>query len=178
MLKMIVACGINGEVGKDNNLLWDIPEDRLFFKQQTIGHVVVMGRKTFESLPQPLKNRVNIVLSNNYSNGDYHFEMTTDGTHIYHMNLTKFLEFKGNYPSDIYVIGGAEIYRLLEPQCEELIVTRVGGIFEKADTYFEPKLHDYLKPQMLESGISSGKKSFPYYIVRYVKKEVEIHAYI
>lgn len=129
-MNMIVAVDKNWGIGKNNQLMWHIPSDMRFFREKTMGHIVVMGRKTLESFPkgQPLKQRTNIVLS---SNSNYKVK---DALVLHTVEET--LEYLKKYPSeDIFIIGGASIYRQFFPYCNKAYVTKIGHTFE-ADTYF------------------------------------------
>lgn len=129
-MRIIVAADQNWGIGKDNHLLVSIPADMKMFRQETIGKVVVMGRKTLESFPggQPLKNRTNLVLT---KNKDYH----PKGVQVFY-SLEELLEELKKYPSDqIYCIGGESVYRQLLPLCDTAQVTRIDFAYE-ADSYF------------------------------------------
>ena len=129
-MKAIVAADKNWAIGKGNDLLVKIPMDQKFFRQETSGHVVVMGRKTLESFPggMPLKNRTNIVLTRRQ---DYDGK----GALVVH-SLEELLEELKKYSEDeIYVVGGGQIYELLLPYCNLIHVTKINFAYE-ADTYF------------------------------------------
>lgn len=129
-MKAILSADMNWGIGYKGQLLQRVPEDMNFFKNMTAGKVVVMGRETFESLPgmQPLKNRVNIILSRNG-----HF---SDDRLIICRSLDELFEELRKYDDDdIFVIGGEAVYTQLLPCCSEVYVTR----FEKefvADRHF------------------------------------------
>lgn len=129
-MNIIVAADKNWAIGKNNKLLVSIPQDMKFFRETTTGKVVVMGRKTLESFPggQPLKRRVNIVLT---SDKNYH----VNGADIVH-SIDALLEELKKYPAeDIYVIGGESIYRQLLPYCDKAYVTKIEHAYD-ADTFF------------------------------------------
>lgn len=129
-MNLIVAVDSNWAIGCKNNLLVRIPADHKFFRQETTGKVVVLGRKTLETFPQgmPLKNRTNIIMS---TNPDYHVK---DAIIVHSKEeLLKELE---KYPSeDIYIIGGESVYRMMLPYCNVAHVTKIDHAYE-ADTYF------------------------------------------
>lgn len=126
----IVAVGADWGIGKEGDLLFSIPEDMKYFRTMTQGKVVVMGRKTLESLPggKPLKNRTNIVLS---QNPDY----AVEGAQVC-QSISEVLDAVCAYNKDeVMVIGGAGIYRALLPYCTRAYVTHVDATVP-ADTYF------------------------------------------
>ena len=129
-MKIIVAADRNWGIGKDNKLLVSIPADMRMFRQETMGKVVVMGRKTLESFPdgRPLKDRVNIVMTRNP-------DFQAKGVIAVHSldELWKVLE--DIPPENIYCIGGDSIYRLLLPFCSEAYVTRIDYEYQ-ADRFF------------------------------------------
>ena len=129
-MNMIVAVDKNWAIGKDNRLLVSIPQDMKFFREQTKGKVVAMGRKTLESFPggQPLKNRVNVVMTS-----DKNYEV--NGVVVVHTVEEMTEELKKYEPEDIYVIGGESVYRQLLPYCNKAYVTRIDHAYD-ADTYF------------------------------------------
>lgn len=129
-MNIIVAVDKNWGIGKDNKLLVSIPADMKFFRSETMGKVVVMGRKTLESFPNglPLKNRTNLVLTRNQ---DYDGK----GATVIH-TVEELLKELEKYPSeDIYVIGGDSIYHQLLPYCDTAHVTKIDYAYE-ADSFF------------------------------------------
>jgi len=128
----IVAVDKNWGIGKDGKLLVSIPEDqRDVFRRYTIGNTIVYGRKTLFTFPgkRPLPGRMNIVLSKNTS-------FSVDGALVLN-SLSEIKEYIRRHMEEVvYVIGGAEVYRLLLPYCDEAIVTRIDAEFE-ADSFFE-----------------------------------------
>lgn len=129
-MKLIVAVDKNWGIGNNNKLLVSIPSDMKFFRQETSGKVVVMGRKTLESFPNgmPLKNRTNIVLTSDRS------YQVKDAVIVH--DIPELLEELKKYQDDqIYVIGGGKVYEELLPYCNLAHVTKIDFAFE-ADTYF------------------------------------------
>ena len=126
MITIIAAAGSNNELGKDNDLVWHLPKDFKRFKKLTTGHHIIMGRKTFQSFPKPLPNRVHLVITRNK---DYHPE----GAIIVH-SMTEALEVAKN-DNQAFIIGGGEIYKLGMKIADKIELTRVNSSFE-ADTFF------------------------------------------
>lgn len=129
-MKAIVAADKNWAIGNNNQLLVSIPSDMKFFRSTTTGKVIVMGRKTLESFPsgQPLKNRVNIVLTK-----DRNYQVK--GAVILHSMEEVMEEIKQYDTDDVYVIGGESIYRQMLPYCDTAYVTRIDHAYQ-ADTHF------------------------------------------
>ena len=159
-MNLIVAVDKNWAIGKENKLLVSIPQDMKFFRETTMGKVVVMGRKTLESFPggQPLKKRTNIVITRdkNYSVKD---------AIVVHSVEEALEELKKYNSEDVYVIGGDSIYRQMLPYCDIAHVTKIDHAYE-ADTYF-PNLDE--KEEWLVTGVSDEQTYFDleYEFVRY-----------
>lgn len=121
-MNLIAAADKNHAIGKNGGLLYRIPADMKFFRETTTGKTVVMGRKTLESFPggNPLKNRVNIVLTRNKA-------YAKDGAVICNDIESLKKELEKYDTNDIFVIGGEEIYKLLLPMCDKAYITRVDG---------------------------------------------------
>lgn len=161
-MKAILSADLNWGIGCCGKLLMRVPEDMKFFRQMTAGKVVVMGRETFESFPgkQPLKDRVNIVLSKNRSFDDERL--------IICRSLEELLLELKKYPrDDIFVIGGESVYTQLLPYCTEVYVTRFEKVFE-ADRHF-PNL-DRLNDWKLASESAPGMyQDMSFRFLKYVK---------
>ena len=131
MLSIIVAKAKNNIIGKDNSMLWKLPDDLKRFKEKTIGHTIIMGRKTFESLKEksPLYGRKNIVLTTNKS-------YDAKGA-VVCASVEEVLDAVKDYDdNDIYVIGGGEIYKEFLPYCDVAHITKIDYKYD-ADTYLE-----------------------------------------
>lgn len=129
MISMIVATSKNNAIGKDNSLLWHISEDLKRFKEITSGHKMIMGRKTFESLPGILPNRHHIILTR-----DNNFNVDSDKVSIIH-NIDEVIKNYKNSSEEVFIIGGGEIYNLFMPYADKLYLTKVQKDFD-ADTFF------------------------------------------
>lgn len=127
MISIIVAIGKNNVIGKDNKLLWTLPSDLNYFKKITSGKTIIMGRKTFQSLPGILPGRHHVILTRDKS-----FKIEDDSVTI--VRSIKDLLSIVNY-GDNFVIGGGEIYKALLPYCDNLYITEVEKIY-KGDTFF------------------------------------------
>lgn len=128
-VSLIAAVGRNGEIGRGNDLLWRTREDQLHFKNTTMGHPVVMGRKTWDSLPErfrPLPGRRNIVVSRNAAFEAKGAEVVT--------SLDAALSAAADAPR-VFVVGGAQLYALALPRADELVLTEVDAAFD-ADAFF------------------------------------------
>ena len=131
MITIIAAAGENNELGKDNDLVWHLPDDFKRFKQLTTGHFIIMGRKTFESFPKPLPNRTHVVITRNT---DYNRK----GAVVVHSIDEALL--KSASDEQPFIIGGGEIYDMGMSVADKIELTRVHGTFN-ADTYF-PEIDD------------------------------------
>lgn len=126
MITIIAAIGKNGELGKDNDLIWHLPNDLKRFKKITLGHHVIMGRKTFESLGKPLPNRTTIIITRNSN-------YKVDNCIIVN-SLEAALKASATDPNP-YILGGAEIYHQAIKIADSLDLTLVDANFE-ADAFF------------------------------------------
>lgn len=154
-MNLIVAVDENWAIGNKDDLLVRIPADHKFFRQETTGKVVVLGRKTIETFPQglPLKNRTNIILS---ANKDYQVKDAV----VAH-SIEELLARLGQYDSkDVYVIGGESVYRQLLPYCDTAHVTKIDHAYE-ADAYF-PDLDE-----MPEWKITADSEEQTYFDITY-----------
>lgn len=126
MITLIAAVANNNELGRNNEIIWHLPDDFKRFKKLTTGHHIIMGRKTFESFPKPLPNRTHIVISRqeNYA---------PEGCIVVQNLEDAFAKCPKN--EDVFIIGGAQIYELALPFCDKLELTKIDGVFE-ADAFF------------------------------------------
>lgn len=162
-MNMIVAVDSNWAIGHKGKLLVSIPEDMQFFRRETTGKVVVMGRKTLESFPNglPLKNRVNVIITKDK-------EYNVKDAIICH-SIEEALEVLKQYnDEDIYVIGGESVYRQFLPYCSVAHVTKINYSYD-ADTYF-PNLDEMDEWTIEESSDERIYFDLEYEFVKYVKK--------
>ena len=144
MFSLIVAIGKNNGIGKNNQLLWHIPEDLKNFKKITTGKTVIMGRNTYESIGRPLPNRVNIVLSRNFLRTEKKinedrkkYENETTKLEFFN-DFRKVIEKYKDLPEEIFIIGGGEIYKksLELGIVKRIYMSRVDFSDDEADAYF------------------------------------------
>ena len=127
ILSIIVAVASDGAIGRANDLLWHLPADLKRFKELTTGHTILMGRKTFESLPRgPLPNRRNIIISRSLP--------AQPGAEVY-PTIQQAMEACAS-DEEVFIIGGGEIYRQLLPNTERIYLTRVQASFPDAEVFF------------------------------------------
>ena len=162
-MNLIAAVDKNWAIGCKNKLLVSIPADMKFFRETTTGKVVVMGRKTLESFPngQPLKKRVNIVLTH-----DKNFKA---GDAIIVHSMEELREELKKYPSeDIYVIGGESIYRQLVDECDVAHITKIDYAYE-ADAYF-PNLDEKEEWEITADSEEQTYFDLEYQFLKYEKR--------
>ncbi len=157
----IAAMASNRVIGRDGKLPWHLPEDLKFFKQTTLGHRVLMGRKTFDSiierLGKPLPGRLNIVLSRTMAARE-------DAQVI--RDIAELPVPSSQFPTTTFLIGGAQLYERFLPECDELLLTCLSAPHE-GDAYFPP-FEDMFE---LHSVLADGEG---WEIRRYLKKTVAV----
>jgi len=124
-ISIVVATDQKNAIGKNNQLLWHLPNDLKFFKKITSGGTIIMGRKTYNSIGKPLLNRRNIVISRQDN-------LVIEGVEVFN-SIEKAIQACEN-ENEIFIIGGAEIYKQALPLTTKVYLTQVHHIFE-ADTY-------------------------------------------
>jgi dihydrofolate reductase len=153
MAKLSIICALaeNRAIGKDNRLLWHIPEDLKRFKRITAGHAVIMGRRTFESIGRALPDRTNIVISREP-------DLQAEGCLVvpsFEAALEKAREIE---PEEIFIIGGGQVYRQAIERADKLYLTLIPGEYE-ADTFF-PEYNRFDKIIRKEKFTWDGKNGF------------------
>ena len=162
MLSIIVAKAKNNIIGKENKLIWHLPEDLKHFKQITTGHTIIMGRKTFETLGRVLPNRKHIVFSQNPD-----FKVKDENVEVVHsmLQIQEYIENK----EENFVIGGAMIYNLLMPYVTKMYVTEIHKDFE-GDAFF-PKIDlNRWQENSREKGVKNEENNLDYDFVIYERK--------
>ncbi|MDD2766571.1 MAG: dihydrofolate reductase [Candidatus Moranbacteria bacterium] len=153
-LSIIVAVDEKRAIGKDNQLLWHIPEDLKHFKELTTSHTVVMGENTYHSIGRPLPNRTNIILSLTP-------EFAPEGCFVVRSIDEALSVAKEHESEEIFIIGGASIYKQFLPIVDRLYVTEVVGVHD-ADTFF-PDYSDFTKV-VSEEKQNNGQYTFSFVV--------------
>ena len=163
MVSIIVAIAENGAIGGNNDLLWRLPNDMKRFKSLTTGHTIIMGRKTFESLPKgALPDRTNVVITRR---GGASFE----NCETYNDLQSAIDKLKSE--EEIFIIGGASIYEQAIKIADKLYITNVHNSFENADTFF-PEIDDNEWIIVVENTYEADEKHiYPYTFKTYFKKK-------
>ena len=162
MLKILVAFDENRVIGKNNTLIWHLPADLKRFKALTTGHVIIMGRKTFESIGKPLPNRTTIVISRQA-------DLQIEGVIIAHSVEEAILKAKSITRDDIFIVGGAEIYALSLALADQILVTQLHDIFE-GDAYFPEIPTETFEVTEKERGITDEKNAYQFSYITYTRK--------
>jgi len=165
-ISIIVAQGENRAIGKDNQMIWHLPKEFAHFKKTTLGHCMIMGRKNFESIGKPLPGRTSIVVTRNI---DY----TVPKGVIKSASIGEAIEIaKENNETEVFIIGGGQIYEQAMGIAEKLYLTTVHESFE-ADVFF-PKI-DYSQWKLVSSDKyhADEKNKYPFTIAVFEKKQKE-----
>lgn len=162
MLSIIVAVAENNIIGKDNQLIWHLPEDLKRFKKLTTGHTIIMGRKTFESLGRVLPNRKHIILCND-------MEMKIDHENVEVLEDIAMLKPYIDSEEENFVIGGATIYQLLMPYASKLYLTKIHQEFEGDVSFPEVKEEEW-KIVECEKGLKNEENPFDYDYITLIRK--------
>lgn len=162
-MNMIVCVSRNWGIGKDNQLLFHIPNDLKQFRALTIGKTVVMGHNTLKSLPggKPLPERTNIVLSRDPN-------LVVDGATVCHDMQDVLIELSTVSPDDVFIIGGASVYRMFLPYCRRALITRVDAVPE-ADSFF-PDLQEHPQWKIRQESDFMEHNGLSYQYVEYINE--------
>ncbi|MGZ3754762.1 MAG: dihydrofolate reductase [Mucilaginibacter sp.] len=156
IVTIVVAIAENNAIGKDNKLLWYLPNDLKHFKTITTGHTVIMGRKTYESVGKPLPNRRNIIITRQ--------NITIDGCEV--VNSIEAALALCSLENEVFIVGGAEIYRQAMPLTNRIYLTIVHQEFE-ADTFFPTIVANEWKEVYREDHEPDNKNLIPYSFITF-----------
>jgi dihydrofolate reductase len=162
VIKILVAFDENNVIGKNNELIWYLPADLKRFKALTTGHVIIMGRKTYDSIGKPLPNRTTIVISRNPS-------LQIEGVICTTSMEEAILKAKSLSREEIFIVGGAEIYTLSLTVADQILVTQLHDIFE-GDAFFPKISPDEWEVTERERGITDEKNAYQYSYLTYSRK--------
>lgn len=163
IVSIIVAMDENRAIGKDQQLLWRLPNDMKFFKETTTGHTVIMGRKTYESLPKgALPNRKNIILSSNPS-------LDYENCIICH-SLKEALTLTES-EEEVFIIGGGNVYEQAFPVADKLYLTIVHHIFNEATVFFPEIDWNNWKEIAKAEYPKDDKNPYPHMILTYTRRK-------
>jgi len=160
MITLIAAAAENNALGKDNQLLWHLPDDFKRFKQITSGHYIIMGRKTFESFPKPLPNRTHVIITRQK---DY----LAEGCIVVH-SLEEAIAISPK-TEEVFIIGGAEIYNQSIDSADKIELTRVHTNLD-ADAYFPTFDLNQRELVFEEHHYKDEKHNYDYTFETYLKK--------
>jgi len=159
-LALIVARARNGVIGKDNAMPWKIPGEQAYFKRVTMGHPIIMGRRTWESIGRPLPGRRNIVVSRNPG-------FAAHGAETVSSLDAAIARCAG--AAEAFIIGGAELYRLALPRAGRLLITEIDHDFE-GDTFFPAPDPALWQESAREHNAPTGERPFAFDYVEYVRR--------
>lgn len=157
-LTLIAAIGKNNELGKDNTLIWHFKEDMKFFRDNTIGKPIIMGRKTLMSLPVLLPKREHLVLTKS--------NLNIKGIKVFH-SKEEILDYISKYDKEFMVIGGGSIYSLFMEDANRMLITEINDECNDADVYF-PKIDNEVWDKSVISEKEENGVSFKH--LEYIRK--------
>ena len=160
IISLVAAAGNNNVIGGNNKLLWRMPTDMKFFMNLTMNHSVIMGRKTYESFGKPLKNRRNIIITRDIG-------YSVPGCEVVHSLQQAIDLVKGE--NEVFIIGGAEIYRQSINIADKIYLTRIYGDFE-GDSYFPDINQEKWVQSRISKHSSDEKNPYPFAFLEYIKK--------
>lgn len=167
MVRIIVAVASNGVIGKNNDLIWHLPADMKFFTQTTSGHIVIMGRRNWDSIPlkyRPLSNRINVVVTRNR-------EFNAPDCVVFHSIEEAINHYKTQTEKDIYIIGGGQIYdeALKKNLADEMYITHINQAFD-GDTWFPVPDDNTWNKYLMFTHEPDDKNQYAFSVFRYTKK--------
>ena len=165
MISFIVAMDKNNVIGikNDNKMPWHLPKDLQFFKEQTTGHTIIMGRKTFDSLGRVLPNRKHIVLTRKDIALQEQVELVHDVSEIVQLA-------EEHHDEELFIIGGGTIFEQFLDYADKLYVTMIDESFH-GDVYFPTISPDEWEEVSREKGEKDAKNPYDYYFIQYIRKD-------
>ena len=163
ILSIIAAVSENNVIGKDNDLIWHMPAELKFFKETTLGHHIILGRKTFESFGKPLKNRTHIIITRNK---DYSYPDSS--VRVVHSLIDALNIAKNEVKDEAFILGGADIYKQSIDLVDQLYITEIKSSFE-GDAYFPEIDKSKWKEVSREEHQPDDRNKYPYAFVKYKK---------
>jgi dihydrofolate reductase len=167
-ISLIAAIGRNREIGKDNDLMWNLPDDMRFFRDTTLHHHIIMGRKNYDSIPEkyrPLKDRTNLILSRNA-------DFIAPNCVVFQTIEQAFAYSVEAGETELFVIGGAQVYDLAlqTGKVDRMYLTFVDADFESADTFFPAfNTSDWTRTELNKKEVDDRHK-FGFTIYRFDRK--------
>jgi dihydrofolate reductase len=166
MVKLIVAIASNRVIGKDNDLIWHLPADMRFFTQTTKGHVVIMGRRNWDSIPlkyRPLSGRINVVITRNK-------EFRHPDCIVFNSLEESIAHFRNDSSKDVYIIGGGQIYKeaIEKNLVDEMLITHIDQAFE-GDTWFPDFNENDWKKEVVLRQEKDEKNAYSFSVWKYIK---------
>ena len=165
-ISIIAAIGANYAIGKDNDLIWSLPDDMNFFKKKTSGHTVIMGRLNYESIPKkwrPLPNRRNIILTTNP-------EYQEEGVDIFHQMSEAIESARKAGEEELFIIGGGQIYQLGLEYADTMYLTEIKAEFT-ADVFFPTyDKADWQEVERIPHQVDE-KHAYPFDFVTYIREK-------
>lgn len=160
---IIVAKADNDVIGKDNKLIWHMPADLKHFKNTTMGHYIIMGRKTFESQKKPLPGRTSIVVTRNKN-------YQAEGCIIVYTLQDALKIAQKNKQEEVFILGGAEIYEIALPYTDKIYLTEIKSSFE-GDTFF-PRIDPQEWEEIKRNEFPADEKNpYPYVFIELIRKK-------
>lgn len=153
-------------IGKNNQLPWHLPDDLKFFKRTTLGKPVLMGRKTYESLGKPLKDRLNIVLSTDEN------LLLPEGVLIFNNLEAALHKLESENTDEAFIIGGGKVFAETMNDIDRLYITHVDTVVDGADVFFPHVDHTQWKAEWEEKHIADEKHAFDFTFRRYERIEL------
>lgn len=166
ILSLIVAVAENNAIGIHNTLPWYLPEDLKFFKRTTMGKPIIMGRKTFESIGQPLPGRLNIVLSNNKN------LVVPEGVLVYSDVDAAIERLQNENVEECFIVGGGKVFEATMSYIDRMYITRVHTNIPEADAFFPDVDHTHWKLAWEEKHKADDKHKYDYTFQQYERVEM------